>query len=458
MAAVGPGGALVYVPPGTYLLSRYLTLRPRTYFKGAGLASLFTRAEGGTDTIFYSTRRVDEQGNELEPPVDDVTVEAIAIDMNGAQSEAWQEYSYRHDVLGIENPLLRFVNGMIFRTNDKDILAKDLRVRDVRVFDSTGQNNCCGHGILVKEYQNAWIERNHLSDGLRLAAGGIGDKLIVENNLIEDGNDNALTISVATPNSLTANYRIIGNIVKAPHATAIYIGDDWDSNRTGEPPEGIVVQSIVVEGNQILGPVQPSTVMLIVKLAGLTERVHIVNNILVQDGQQPVAGIEITNQSGVTRLGRDILIANNTVQGPFEYAGIWVQSAQHVRVAHNQVTGNTTSSGILVTHGSDTVTVQGNIVSDCRSGLGVEDSTNVQVIGNSFAGVVRDGMTFVAAEGRRLSAQVIGNRSADNGGAGVVEAGAGTLDTHYFINDLRGNVSGAFVRVNAQATQLSNLG
>jgi hypothetical protein len=143
---------------------------------GAGASSLFTREEGGTYAILFSER------------VDEVTVEAIAIDMNGAQSDAYQFYLYQRDVLRLDNPVYHFVNSIAFRTNDPSMLSKNLRIRDTRVFDGTGQNICCGHGILVLEYQNVWIERNHLSEGLRIKAGGVGDKLVIENNIVEDGN------------------------------------------------------------------------------------------------------------------------------------------------------------------------------------------------------------------------------------------------------------------------------
>ncbi|MGI0014041.1 MAG: glycosyl hydrolase family 28-related protein, partial [Nitrososphaera sp.] len=64
--AASPTGAMICVPPGTYLISNFLSLRSKTYLKGAGASSLFTRAEGGTYSIFSSER------------VDEVTVEAIA--------------------------------------------------------------------------------------------------------------------------------------------------------------------------------------------------------------------------------------------------------------------------------------------------------------------------------------------------------------------------------------------
>jgi parallel beta-helix repeat protein len=137
--------------------------------------------------------------------------------------------------------------------------------------------------------------------------------------------------------------------------------------------------------------------MVLVKLANFTERLHIVNNILVNVGEKQLftAGIQTTIQTTFGRVGTDFLIANNTIDGAFDSAGIWVQSLSRVRIVHNQISNNVPSSGIRLT-GVDTATIQGNIASNCRNGLGAEDSTNLQVMGNSFAGIITDGIAFTA--------------------------------------------------------------
>jgi len=180
--AVPPSGAMICVPPGVYLVSQFLRLRSNTYLKGAGSATLFKRTNGGGDSIFYSET------------VHNVTVESISIDLNGAG----------------QGQVQNFANGLAFR-----IQCSNIRIRDVRIMDSTGTNVLGRHGILVLESDHVWIERNHLTDGFRIKAGGVGDKLIIENNIVEDGNDNAITIATATPTSNTINYIIRGNIVKA---------------------------------------------------------------------------------------------------------------------------------------------------------------------------------------------------------------------------------------------------
>ncbi len=81
-------------------------------------------------------------------------------------------------------------------------------------------------------------------------------------------------------------------------------------------------------------------------------------------------------------------------------------------------------------------------------------------MGNVIRGSASEGILIspVGNEMVSLSAQFIGNKVSDNGGAAIREQGAGTFDTHYLFNDLRNNGGGAFSGVGASATRLGNLG
>jgi hypothetical protein len=444
--AVPPSGGVIYVPPGIYVVNKTLALKTKTYLKGAGFGTVFKRQDPkmagvstpSIDIIFFSET------------VTDVTVEALSIDINGA----------------VATPKKSFATCLGFGSG-----CSNIRIRDTRIFDSRKTNVCCRMGIVVEESDHVWIERNYLTDGLRLKAGGIGDTLIIENNIVEDANDNAITIAQSGGPTKTVNYLIRGNIVKAAKAAFIYIGDDGGPNTTA----GLTYQNIVVEGNLLLGP--SKNVMLIVRLAYYTERLHIVNNILVNTGPCPTqeeetteniytAGIATSIQTPFGRPGTDFLIAQNTVDGPFNLAGIWVQSSYRVRIHHNQVTSNICGDGMRIT-GVNTAIVQGNIIDGCNRGIWFNpDSSPFQVrsvqlvIGNSITGSLATGILLSVASGApaTVSVQFIGNRVADNKLAGIEEEGSGVFDTHYLFNDLRNNAGGAFSGINANATRLGNLG
>ena len=94
-----------------------------------------------------------------------VTVESIAVDLNGAGTGQKKN----------------FATGIAFRSQSSNI-----RIRDTRIFDSTRPTVVGRHAILVLESDPVWIEDNYVSDGLRIKAGGVGDRLVIRNNFVED--------------------------------------------------------------------------------------------------------------------------------------------------------------------------------------------------------------------------------------------------------------------------------
>jgi parallel beta-helix repeat protein len=425
-AAVPDEGALVCVPPGTYLLSSALALKSNTYLKGVGPGSLFKRSAAGSETLFYS------EG------VSGVTIESISLDLNGA---------------GIGQPK-DFATGIAFRSQSSNI-----RIRDTRIFDGTGTTVRGRHAILVLESNHVWIEDNYVSDGLRIKAGGVGDRLVIRNNFIEEPNDNGITIATHVGQTSTVNYVIQGNTVRAAKGSSIYVGDDgFGLDHPGVEESGIVYQNILIDGNFLLGPVGSGQSMITVHLANVTERLHIVNNVLVNSGpvEQFTQGIESSIQGTFGRPGADLLIAGNTVDGNFDHAGIWMRSWSRVRIANNQVS-NGSSNGIRL-GAVDIATIQGNVVADCSRGILAEDSTQLLATGNSFHGLSAQGVLLVTSDASKTtSLHFAVNQVTDNGAAGIEEQGSGTFDTHYFFNDLRGNAGGAFQNINANTTMTGNL-
>jgi Right handed beta helix region len=255
-------------------------------------------------------------------------------------------------------PKKSFAVGLGFRAQ-----CSNIRIRDTRVFDSTGTNVCCRSGIAVLESDHVWIERNYLTEGLRLGAGGVGDKLIIQNNIVEDANDNAITISTATYSAQTINYIIRDNIVRAAKGGAIYIGDDGFGLK--DPPDPsiteskIVCRNILVDGNLLLGPLEKDQCFVVVHLANYTERLHIVNNVMVNAGSATgTQGVNVSIQN--TRFGRkgfDFLIAHNTIDGKLG-CGICVGSLERVRIVQNQLSnGISDSYGIKIGGDGDTESV-----------------------------------------------------------------------------------------------------
>ena len=423
LTSVPAAGALVCVPPGTYLISQPLSIRSNTYLKGSGAGTVFKRT-GSSDAVFFSSS------------VNQVTVESIAIDLDGAQ--------------GATPDIKSFATGLGFRTQ-----CSDIRIRDIQVFDSTGTNVCCRHGILVLESSRVWIERNRLTNGLRLKAGGVGDKLIIEGNVISDANDNAITVATDASPSVTTNYVIRNNIVEDARGVYIYVGDD------GATVDGLVYENIIIDGNILVGNARAG--MLLVRLASKTSRVTISNNTLVSTSTSPFqysAGIQTTIQTATGKSGAGFLIANNTVDGCFDHAGIWVQSLEHARVVHNHVSNSTPGDGIRL-ESLNAAIVEGNVVTKGQRGVWwCGDCFRMSMIGNCITDCTGDGVVFAPRSGSALaiSAVLLGNIVRDNAGAGIREVVAAPIGTRYLFNDLRLNAGTAIPGIGSQAALIGNEG
>lgn len=421
-------GGIVYVPAGVYVVSGILSLKAKTYLKGAGAGTIFKRSNSGGDIIFFSET------------VNDVTIDSISVDINGPVAPEGQAA-----------PKI-FSTGVAFRNQ-----CSNIRIRDVRIYDSTGTNRCCRHGILVLESDHVWIERNYLSNGLRIKAGGVGDKILIEGNIVEDANDNAITILTGASPSTTTNYHIRNNIVIAAKGAAIVMGDDGKPEGQPDRLPGQVHQNIIIEGNLIIGPALQGCVMILVKLATATERIHITNNILVNELLQRLwtQGIMITGQTELAQMGTDYLLANNTVYGAFDGGCIWVQSLNNIRIVNNQISNGGGTRAIRLT-GVDRAIINNNIVAGCNIGIEIGDSINIQVMGNSLNNSPQYGIFLNSTVS--VSGNIMGNKVSGSGNSGIYEQGVGSFDTHYLFNDLRNNTGGAFSNINANATRLGNLG
>ncbi|UZR97139.1 glycosyl hydrolase family 28-related protein [Chondrinema litorale] len=192
--SIGFGGQ-VCVPSGTYLISSTLSLKSNTTLSGEGFSSLIKRTR--ETSIFVSDS------------VSNVIVENLAIDFNGLEIP--------------ENANRLFANAIAFREHSKNIT-----IRNINIFDSQSNDVCCVHAILVRQCENVWIENNLIEGGSRIKAGGIGNKLIIKNNIVTDAYDNGITIADEGTGDhiITRNYIIENNIIERAKGASIYLGDD----------------------------------------------------------------------------------------------------------------------------------------------------------------------------------------------------------------------------------------
>jgi parallel beta-helix repeat protein len=414
LAAVGPAGGTVVFPPGTYLIATLDTLncppmtaglcpKPGTTLVGAGATSILKRgpAAGG---MFHQVGG----GN--------YTVESLAIDANGAGAGG----------------SLNFFSAISF------VGATRVRVAHTRIFDSSGLPSVPGrHGILVHNSDHAVVAHNILEGGLRIKVGAPGSEVIVDGNIVDDANDNAISLALGGAGE-SADYVIRGNIVRRARGASIYIGSD-----DGASPQ--TVRNIVVDGNAISGPVLQGAAMIIVRTANPeTGRIAITSNALDNSMAAKLPwtiGIVVTTQTTPhTQRAHDVAVVGNVIRGPFDYAGVWLRATDRSTITGNTVDcGDTTAcNGAISVDNASDIAISSNSISNTSGGLLVYDSRRIAMTGNIVSNV-GTAVYLVANAGITTSATVTSNVVA-NAATGVYEHpfSGGAYDTMYALNDLRG--------------------
>ncbi|MEZ4847687.1 MAG: right-handed parallel beta-helix repeat-containing protein [Bacteroidia bacterium] len=295
--------------------------------------------------------------------------------------------------------------------------------------------------------QEVWIENNLIEGGGRIKAGGIGEKIIIKDNIVKNPNDNGITIAIphTGPHVISTQYIIKNNFVEKALGSAIYIGDDGkketDPNRTGDN----IFKSIIIEGNTLIGP--GTKLMIYISLASETKRIHIVNNIIESrdlTGQEFTNGILVKiNESDIGREGSDFLIANNTISGKFDHGSIWINQLNNARIVNNQLTSSG-ARGLRLHKVTDAV-ISGNIIDNC--GLGIFVSRNATgllfehniIKNNSHEGIWLN----TESSDDRIQAQFVNNQISNTATKlPLMEKGPGVFDTRYFMNSFFNNSMG----------------
>jgi parallel beta-helix repeat protein len=413
--AVGPNGGTVMFPPGTYLVNSNESLncppmsvglcpKPKTRLVGAGGTSILKRGANAGALVYQNG------GSEY-------VVESLAFDANGAGSGASTS----------------FFNAVGF------VGASRVRIENTHVFDSSGLPSAPGrHGILVYTSDHVVVAHNHLDGGLRIKVGSPGNRVVVEGNVVDDANDNAISLAIGGASTEAADYIIRGNIVRGARGASIYIGSD-----DGAPAQ--TVRNIIVDSNVLSGPLLPGVGLIVIRTAHPeTGRIVITSNVLDNSMATKVSftiGIVVTTQTPpYTQRAHDLVIANNAIRGPFDYAGIWLRSVDRATISGNAVDcGSTTAcNGAIWVQATADVSIAGNTVGNAANAFYIDDSSRITVSGNT-ARDVGQGMFLVARTGITTSANVTSN-VISNATTGIFEHPftGGSYDTTYALNDLRG--------------------
>ena len=225
--------------------------------------------------------------------------------------------------------------------------SQRIRVRANRFHDSAipGRMSAAQRQyILLLNCDDCRVENNRLSEGGRIKIGRPGSKLIVRENLVENANDNAITV-VDIGAGVSEDILVEGNRVIGPRGVGIFFGADGEDQTT----VGLTTRKIRVSGNQIQG--DWITACILGLLPAIADDIRITNNRCVKTGTCGLfpAGISIRRTEGATTRATNIVVHNNTIESsiswiagslpPLDMGGIFVGGLHDgVRVTDNKIT------------------------------------------------------------------------------------------------------------------------
>jgi parallel beta-helix repeat protein len=336
-AANSVGGAIVYIPPGTYLISDYLLVYNDTTVTGAGMSRSTLRAKAGSTFTGGFIQTVNTEGVEFRD---------FEIDLNkanttdpGTDSAGMGIYFAATAGQGILRGAMRRIHihdGWRLGTyllSTTAALPLEVSIEDCVI------ENMVHRGIFIQRPTEVHIRNNRLVGNclsdlgggqIQSTDGGSAANLTIEGNTCLNSGDSSHGIAV----SFVENVRVIGNLCNSNGLGGTGFG--W----------GIVISedvaNFVVMGNRCRGN----------KTGGISVDVA-------------TAGVETIKESRGTVVG-------NVCSHAVVSHGIYCQYAKDVVIANN-VCHTNTQDGIFLVAAQNCI-VQGNVCRDNAVGIRNGDS------------------------------------------------------------------------------------
>lgn len=374
---------------------------------------------------------------------------------------------------------------LITPDTESNAIAKNIIVRGNRFFDSKfpgiqgcdlGQDDCRTrqrHHVHVARVDGLWIERNLMSGGGRIQAGGssLGRNMHINNNTLDFVNDNAITIVERGP-GITEDVEIAGNIITNPVTTGIFFGADGEeAART----EGMILRNIAIRRNRISGFFV--TAGIIGQLPRSATDIDITDNYIRNIRATDlgpghfVSGLLLALQSADANPATRLRVERNTVlasgiHSTLTLGGIFLTTEARfsdLTISDNEVhcqgcpidsNQDALAAGISIWRGDfEHVSVQRNRVVRANIALqlgGAATITDATIKGNVFLNsrsALSGQITIATFAGETVQAEITGNRLADGAGYGILCDLGGTLSlknilNNTFIRNAAGKISG----------------
>lgn len=376
--AQAKGARDLYVPPGVFLYSKRVALPSNMHIRCAGPgASIFRNGRSADGTprpgdLFSATS-----------PVHNVIVENCGFDVRGGSNDFLAVIS-----INAEKP------------------STNIHVRGNRFYDSAAPKPYSTpqrQYVVLLGCNDCWVENNILTHGGRIKVGRPGQRLFIRGNVVQQTNDNAITV-VDVPGGLEESQHVLidGNVVLEPKGVGIFFGADGQKAADADMRAfNVTVSRNVVRGDweiACIRGVAPSQ----------SRRLHVVENQCVKLGTKGAAGIDLLRPDGTHPRAEDVLVGFNTVageKGVLDAGGIFVRGGfKGLRIVGNSVRDI----------GARAIRFSGADVQDALVAGNILAGGGIVILGN-FSGAVSDnlllqpaglGLQIQMAAGERITASI----------------------------------------------------
>jgi hypothetical protein len=183
--------------------------------------------------------------------------------------------------------------------------------------------------ILLLNCADCRAERNHLSEGGRIKMGRPGQRLIIRNNIVEQANDNAITV-VDIGSGVTDDVLIEANRVTSPKGVGIFFGADGEA----QTDPALTTRHVRVANNVVTG--DWLTACILGTLPEKAYDIRVQNNHCTKTGTAGSfqAGILVKRINNAGTRANDIEVNKNIVvspgcvpsgsPAPLDYGGIYI--------------------------------------------------------------------------------------------------------------------------------------
>jgi len=294
-AVSAAGGGMVFVPPGTYMLSTPVTIKTGVTLRGSGIdvTILKSNANNQNVVVFNSTSAA--------MSLQDLTVNGNRTTYAAGTAAAIKCAGFSADILVRRVKTIDCQGRGLFWDNTVVGGYTNVWVENCEFTDAGQGFDVCGGGFMTHYYV-----RNNLfynTSGQGLADTVTNGSMILEGNVFEGPMGNGLSMEPCD------NMLVRGNQFHNLNDGAIAIKLTPKSQQPGEDPSNIVIQ-----GNHIYNTgTVPSTYCDHGIVADNVSNLVIANNLISRMGR---AAIRLRVQGGITgsaNVLRNVLVTGNTV-------------------------------------------------------------------------------------------------------------------------------------------------